>query len=217
MSLVLVGVFVADAADSSIAIIAQRGRPGKLYRIEDRLPGNAKLVEVYRDFVVIRRGGTREQLRFDQSDEYIRPVRVAQRDTAGGRPVPSAGAGTPVPAASASVASVEAAPKPSRARMALARYREDFEREPERILAEIGLDRPTGAGEAGYAIGALADRPELSQYGLQRGDRIVAVNGRPVGDPEVDRLQFDDLVAQGSASLEIQRGERRFIVTFSLD
>ena len=66
-------------------------------------------------------------------------------------------------------------------------------------------------------MGALADRPELRHTGLQRGDLILSVNGRPVREAAEDRLQAADLLAEGAARLEIQRGERQLVVTVALD
>jgi len=51
---------------------------------------------------------------------------------------------------------------------------------------------------------------------LQPGDVILSVNGRPVGDLSQDRLEVDNVLAQGSARIEVQRGTRRFFVTASL-
>jgi general secretion pathway protein C len=72
-----------------------------------------------------------------------------------------------------------------------------------------------GASE-GYRVGNLAQSPYLSQTGLQPGDVILSVNGRPVGDLNQDRLELDNVLAEGSARLEVQRGTRRFFVTATL-
>ena len=62
----------------------------------------------------------------------------------------------------------------------------------------------------------MTDSPFLSQTGLQPGDVILSVNGRPVGDINRDQKELDNVLAQGSARLEVQRGTRRFFVTASL-
>ena len=49
LPLELQSVFVADEIDASAAIVAQRGKPGKLYTVGENLPGNVKLVEVLVD------------------------------------------------------------------------------------------------------------------------------------------------------------------------
>ena len=53
MQLELQGVFLADEAEPSSVIVAERNRDGQLYRkVGDRLPGNAVLVEVFGDRIV---------------------------------------------------------------------------------------------------------------------------------------------------------------------
>ena len=86
LSLVLVGVFAADETQASAALIAQPNRKAKRYRIGDRLPGRATLEAVYRDRVVIRRGGVRELIRFPEPKERF-AVAIAERrpDGSGGR------------------------------------------------------------------------------------------------------------------------------------
>jgi hypothetical protein len=45
----------------------------------------------------------------------------------------------------------------------------------------------------------------------------LSVNGLAVGDPGVDRLRVEDFLADGAARLEIQRGDRRFVVTVAVN
>ena len=63
----------------------------------------------------------------------------------------------------------------------------------------------------------LAIGPNSAHTGLRQGDRILSVNGQAVGNAPADRLDLDALLALGSASLEVQRGEQRFQVTVALD
>jgi len=95
-------------------------------------------------------------------------------------------------------------------------YREEIEQNPEQALDELGVSPVSDGSAEGYRIGDLAHSPYLSQTGLQPGDVILSVNGRPVGDLNQDRLELDNVLAQGSARLEVQRGNRRFFVTASL-
>ena len=208
LSLELVGVFVATHADESRAFIAQKGRDPERYAPGDRLPGNARLVDVYWNRVVISRAGQHELIRFEHDTGNI------QRSSS----VPARGGAAPRVAAPQTAAVVESArpQRPAReAPQAVARYREAFERNPERALADAGV--ALAPDREGYVIGALADLPELSHTGLQAGDRILSVNGRAVGDPSADRLKIEDLLANGAARLEIQRGDRRFVVTVAVN
>ena len=206
LSLELVGVFVATHADESLALIAQKGRDPEDYAPGDRLPGNARLVDVYWNRVVISRAGQHELIRFEHDTGNIQRSNVPARG------------GTAPQAAVPQAAVVESArPQPAtpHAEQAVSRYREAFEQSPERVLADAGV--ALAPDREGYVVGALADLPELSHTGLQAGDRILSVNGLAVGDPGADRLKIEDFLANGAARLEIQRGDRRFVVTVSVN
>lgn len=219
LSLELVGVFVADDATSSSALIARKGKPAENYAIGDRLPGNARLTSVYRDRVVITRGESQELIVFDRSEGLI---------AASGNPPAQPRAAEAVDSPPSLPAQSE--PRPARREAALAGETstsvEALLQNPERsqedvrqVLEELGVVADDGV--PGYTLGAVAERPELSQAGLRRGDRILSVNGRSVAGAEsewrAEGLEMDALLALGSASLEVQRGQRRFFVTVAFD
>ncbi len=192
LPLELQGVTVADVAEESMAIIAQRGKAGLRYRIGSDVPGNAKLVEVLADRVILRRAGARETLMFPKTqfaavveDEAPEPA-SAQPDTR--NPAPD----TPD---------------------ILGDYRERLAEDAQGTLAELGIE---SAETGGYRLGSNAQSAYLQQSGLQPGDVIMSVNGRPVGNIEEDQLELDNVIAQGSARIEVQRGGRRFFITVSL-
>ena len=95
-------------------------------------------------------------------------------------------------------------------------YRERLQQDPAGTLSSLGVAPVSTSGAQGYRLDNLAGSPYLAQTGLQAGDVVLSVNGRPVGDVQQDQLQIDNIVAQGSARLEVQRGTRRFFVTASL-
>ncbi len=216
LPLELLAVFVADQADQSAAIISQRGRPGLLYGVGDDVPGSATLVEVHDDHVVLRRAGVRESLRFPELSEIL-----------------AARARSPMPDdfdaqmndqmveefASGDVGQEEFADGgegPESAEEFVEAYRDQLEEDPAGALEELGVEPVSEGAAEGYRVGDLAQSPYLSQTGLQPGDVILSVNGRPVGDLDQDRLELDNVLAQGSARLEVQRGTRRFFVTATL-
>ena len=197
LPLELEGVFVAEHPEDSAAIISQRGKEGLLYGIDDVVPGNAKLVEVHGDHVVLRRVGVREILRFPAGPEGIRALPHDDEESV----AEAAPADAPEP-------------PPATARQFVERYRDQFTQNPEATLESLGVQ--TQGDGAGYRLQNLAESPYLSQTGLQPGDIILSVNGRPVGNIQQDQLEIDNVLAQGSARLEVQRGSRRFFVTASL-
>ena len=217
LPLVLHGVFVAETPADSTAILARKGRSEELYHIGDRVPGNATLDSVYLDHILLRRGRSLERLTFPKSDERfaipspepesarsgsINPRALEQRGSSPASSLP------PQPPAGDAT---EAAPE----EMA-ERYRERLKTDPKSALGELGLSPVGGDAPAGYRLDRLSQSPYLRQTGLKPGDVILSVNGQPVGDVGRDRLELDNVLAQGSARIEVQRGERRFFITASL-
>ena len=210
LPLILHGVFVAETAAESTAILARKGRSEQLYHIGERVPGNATLDAVYLDHVLLRRGRSLERLTFPKADETIAtPIpRAAGKPDA--RALEARNRGRPsLPPARGETA------EPSPQELA-ERYREKLKDEPIKALGELGLTPLGGDGSAGYRLDRLARSPYLRQTGLRPGDVILSVNGQPLGDVGRDRLELDNVLAQGSARLEVQRGERRFFITAAL-
>lgn len=209
LPLQLQGVFVAEQVEEqSAAIVAQKGKPGRRYRLGDKIPGNAVLVAVFADHIILRRAGSREKLtfptNFDQfqvdpdQDENVAPNRQKFVE----KPL-------------ANTASGEQSAVQS-AREFVAAHQARMEADPRQALNDLGITPVSPDSAAGYQLGNLAQSRYLSQTGLQPGDVILSVNGRPVGDLQADRLEIANILAQGSARLEIQRGSRTFYVTASL-
>lgn len=218
LPLELQAVFVAtEEATESTAIIAEKGQSGRLYRLDMDLPGGATLEEVHSDHVVLARAGTRERLTFphlmtglaspldagvpeastfDQSidDDAYEPMDTGTEAA----PIPD------VPAEFAPDASLED-------------YQSRLEEDPVGTLESLGVEPLATDSAQGYRVGNLAQSPQLRQTGLQPGDVIVSVNGQPVGDVDADRMELANVLAKGSARIEVQRGSRRFFVTTSLN
>lgn len=212
LPLKLLGVFVADAEAGSgavsAAVIAESNQPGKLYRVGDRLPGAATLDTVHADHVTLLRSGARELLRFTK----LKPFRTMKiLDKGAPRTVAEMPQLRQTAPAKAAPTKTKAAPKP--VRDFVAAYRERLQEAPEQVLEELEVEAVNGGG---YRVGDLGDLPYLSQSGLQPGDLILSVNGRPMGDINADQLALDDLLAAGEVRIEVQRGERRFFLTTSI-
>ncbi len=211
LNLVLAAVFEASDPAASVAVIGTQGRSAEAYRVGDEIPGGARLAEVHSELVVISRGGVREALRFDDlpltpASTGSRDLRSAARPAAPPTPNTETAAGPPLapPEGTATV------------RSAVDAYRDRLRDDPEQALSDLGLRPVSPSRTQGYRVGSLANAPQLAQTGLQAGDVIVSVNGRPVGDVRRDRMEIDTVLAEGAARLEVQRGERRFFVQASL-
>lgn len=218
LPLVLHGVFVAETPEESTAILARKGRSEELYHIGDRVPGNATLDTVYLDHVLLRRGRSLERLTFPKTAEGLAIPSPRAETAPSGSLNPRAllrEAGAPPDASSSPHPSTGNAAEAAPREMA-ERYRERLKADPRAALEEIGLTPVGGEAAAGYRLDRLSRSPYLRQTGLKPGDVILSINGQPVGDVGRDRLELDNVLAQGSARIEVQRGERRFFITASL-
>jgi general secretion pathway protein C len=223
LRLTLEGVFQAETPEESAAIIAEQGKPGELFLVGGKMPGNATLTEVHADRIVLRRGTALETLRF--SDE---PSMLTANMHDEPPPLPDVGDGMANEAApDTSYENSEPAPEPPPSTdtsssssnplsTVVQSYRDRLQQDPTGTLNALGVAPVSTSGAQGYRVDNLAGSPYLAQTGLQAGDVVLSVNGRPVGDIQSDQAEIDNIVAQGSARLEVQRGTRRFFVTTSL-
>lgn len=185
LQLKLNGVFVSGDADRSSAIVSESSQPnGKLYRVNDSLPGGATLAAVYPDRILLKRGeGSTEVLRFEKTSLL------------GGEPKPPAPP-TAMPEGSNNV------------RGFLDHAAVALEQQPEAFLNEMGLIR----SGRGYEIGPNAPEKITKSVGLRPGDRIVSVNGQPLGNLPNDRALLQQVKERGSARIEIQRGSQTLTI-----
>lgn len=188
LQLRLAGVFVSADAERSSAIVAERnGANGKLYRLNESLPGGAVLEGVFEDRILLRRGVSTEVLRFEKTGLL-----------SGNAPPPSASGGVAGPAINA--------------RALIGSAMESLTSSPDAFLQEMGLRR----GGAGYEVTSDTPEQMRRAAGLQPGDRLLSVNGRRLGDPQNDRMTLQEVQNSGLARVEVQRGgqivtiERKF-------
>lgn len=191
LQLRLAGVFVSVNPEQSSAIVAEKtGQTGKLYRVEETLPGGATLEAVFEDRILLRRSGGSEILRFEKTGLLD---------------------GNPAPAAGSALSPAQQGAAPD-ARQLLTDAAAAMAATPAEFLKEMGLKR----NGKGYEVGADAPEQLRNSVGLQPGDRLLSVNGRQLGEPEVDRVLLNELKNGGTARVEIQRGgqivtvERKF-------
>lgn len=190
LPLTLEAVFVSSDSDQSTAIISQRGKPGKLYGTGDSVPGNARLSEVEAERVILTRAGVREALAFKSDFKAKQNARTAAIAL---RAVPRAN--TPSDNTDGTV---------------LASLNTQLAQNPDATLDKMGVSR---SAEGGYRIGSSVNHPYLAQSGLQPGDVVLAINGRPLGDINVDRLALSNLASASSVSVELLRNGQTLTIT----
>ncbi|WP_130415571.1 type II secretion system protein N [Fluviicoccus keumensis] len=184
LQLRLDGVFAGSDPKRSGAIIADQGQGvGKLYAVGQSVPGGAILESVHPDKVVLSRNGSREVLRF------------VKTNLLGGDapPSPSAAAG---------------GGQGDKARQMLSSAIDRLGSEPGAYLSEMGLV----AGGEGYEITDSAPANIRRSLGLKAGDKILRLNGQPLGNPQLDRQLLEQVKQSGHVRVDVRRGSQTLTI-----
>lgn len=198
LRLELLGVMATSKAENSSAIIAQKGREGEHYKVGDIVQGRTKLAAVHQDKVILDNSGKLEALKFD----LTRPQAI-QRSS---RPTPSQ-------RKSQSRLSLQDRFKKIRTPAdAVELLQSEVASNPEAALKKLGLE--VSDNGSGYKVSSSASM--LTQLGLQSGDIILSVNGQTLGSLDDDQMLLEQVSRSGQARLEIQRGNRRFVVNHTI-
>jgi len=208
LKLVLMGVFAHKEDERSTAIISEQRKPGKLFHIGDKVPGNATLAAVYEDRVLLNTRGKLEALYFPQSKAATKSSRSKRSSTSRStRSSRSSRAKKPSgiskmmrggPSSPGQIASV---------------IGEELGQNAAGALKELGLEQNNGNG---YKI-INGSNPLFSAIGVKPGDVILSVNGMSIGDPERDPELIPKAIEDsgGSCVIEIlDTGGRQYSQTF---
>lgn len=197
LQLRLNGVFVSAVAELSSAIVSESKQPmGKLYRINEALPGGATLDAVFEDRILLKRSdGNTEILRFPKTSllnggQASGGAAPGLSSQAGGRQGLNAIGGAP------------------NVRDMLEQAAASLAASPDAYLQQMGLVR---SGQ-GYEVSPNAPAHLIKQSGLRPGDKLVSVNGQPLGDVNRDRLLLQELKNRGQARIEVQRGAQTLTI-----
>lgn len=195
LRLSLLGVFMAEPAIHSSAIIAEQGRDGEFFKVGDRVQGRAKLSQVYEDKVILDNSGKLETLTFEDAAKSASGI-VSQPSkpvaSSNNRPKPSKDFNKTIRSIRTPEQFVDMA-------------KEQLE-DPQQALNNLGL-KATGDG---YELTPSANM--LMGLGMKPGDKIISVNGNQLGDPEQDKILIDEVYASGNAVIVIERGSQRLTI-----
>lgn len=206
LNLELQGVFLSAAASLSSAIVAERGKNGKLYLVGDKLPGNSVLHSVESDHILLRRGARLEKLLFITKRLNIKASSTASTNAKDRRNKTASNTRQRAQAPQAGSSSAGSA--------ILSEVRDRLQRNPQAVLKEYGLSAVAPGSSQGYKVDT--PHPALNNTGLQPGDRVVSVNGAPLGVAMNDARLIDQARAAGRVRVEVERGGRRFFLTIPI-
>lgn len=198
LRLELLGVMAASIAENSSAIIAPKGGAGENYRIGDVVQGRTKLAAVQQDQVILDSNGKLETLKFDLATKH--GIQKSAKPTPAQRMARTRGS------------LKERFREVRTASDAVTLLRDEVTSNPAGALKQLGLE--TSANGSGYKVSSSGSM--LTQLGLQSGDIILSVNGQSLGNLDDDQMLLEQVANSGQARLEIQRGNRRFVVNHTL-
>lgn len=198
LRLELLGVMAASKVENSSAIIAPKGGRGENYRVGDVVQGRTKLAAVHQDKVILDSNGKLETLKFDLTRKQ--GIQKSAKPTPAQRKAKSRGS------------LKDRFKRVRNASDAVSLLRDEVANNPAGALKQLGLE--TSANGSGYKISNSGSM--LTQLGLQPGDIILSVNGQTLGNLDDDQMLLEQVTNSGQARLEIQRGNRRFVVNHTI-
>ena len=215
LNLELQGIFISEDERRSTAIVAEKGKTGELFEIGDRLPGNATLAAVHEDHVLLRRGSKMEKLLF--SDTKFQLVSTNRQGTSAKEPTNTRNSKRKNleqirDRIRNKATKTEPQKDKSNSRQDLSAYRDRLKSDPIGALGELGVSPVSDGEPKGYKVGAEAEGA-IRQAGLQPGDVVLSVNGKPIGVASNDSALMEQVMASSRVRVEVQRGSRRFFLT----
>jgi general secretion pathway protein C len=156
------------------------------YRVGETIANSSfQLAEVYWDRVILRQpNGTSREVQFKGIENGLNQPIVPPADSA-----------------------TSAAPSPSPAnssQSALGQAIQKIQEDREQYLQEMGVSS-TGNG---YEVTSRTPAALRSKLGLRPGDRIMSVNGQPVGQGQSDIQLLEQARREGQVRIEIKRGDQ---------
>jgi len=177
---------VVTGARGYAIIVDERGDEG-VYRVDDEIPGDARLVAIEPRRVVLERNGTREALEL--------PGGAISRD-APTRSAPSDAPANAYPAA-AGIGS-------------LASITSQFRLDPDELAHRITI-LPVAGG--GFRVRAGRDAAIFTQLGFELNDVVLAINGQRVDNQGDVRAVFENWNPSEPLAITVRRGDRQIVLT----
>ncbi|GAC1375503.1 MAG: hypothetical protein NVSMB40_13530 [Aquirhabdus sp.] len=181
----LEGVFVAQPLSRSAAVIHVNNTSLR-YRVGQKIEGTSYQLSAVSWNQVTLQGndGAMQQLKFGDSNA----------STISNAPVAQA---TPVQNDT------------QQAQAALSNAIQQMKINPNAYLGQMGLST---AGGKGYEVTNNVSANVRAQMGLKAGDKIISINGQPVGNPTSDAQLLQQVQQSHNAQVQIQRGEQTLTI-----
>lgn len=182
LNLKLRGVLASDSATQARAIVADAKGKEDAYAVEDKLPGNALLKEIYPDRIILEYRGQLETLRLPKNAIKGAAGRITQHRGS--------------------------ALNTARTGALLRQYRDALSTDPQSVMDLLSAQPvrdPTTGRLKGYSLRPGRDRQLLGKFGLRTGDVVTSINGIPMDNPLKALELMRDISNVTQINLEIER------------
>lgn len=197
----LEGVFVAEPASRGAALINVNNVSAR-YRVGQKIEGT--------DFTVASVGWNMVSLQ--RGDGAVQQLKFGDQDSSGVGNAPVAGSPAGFSGQIGIIPQQQTTPRASQSQQAQAALGDAIRQLKENPTGYIGQMGLSTAGGKGYEVTSSVPANIRTQMGLRPGDRIVSVNGQPVGNPAADAQLLQQVQQSHSASVQIQRGEQTMTI-----
>ena len=195
LDLVLRGIAHSNIEADARAIIARPGRHDAHYRVGATLPGGAILYTILADRVILQRNGRFETLRLIK--------------------VPSTGLKVEIVDEAGESIDYRANKTMSKS---LGRYRQQLLTNPGSLAGILRVEPVTqGKRFIGYRLASGREKRFLSQFGLNQGDVLTAVNGITINAPTRAIEVIQNLTRANEIHLQILRGYQRMRMSYRIN
>ena len=195
------GVYAGDDPAQGRAIIADEQGQERSYRVDDELPGGARLAEIYPDRVVLRTGTGLEALSLPRDT----PAAATARRADDKAPLPG-GPRVQAPFVNPGIAPMNTA---------VDHAAERLKRDPQQLTRDIQVQPVLENGRfAGIRLSSTKEAALLARAGLQPDDVVTAVNGIALDNAARSAELAQTLQNAERASVTVRRGGRP--VTFEV-
>lgn len=182
----LEGVMLSNPSYLSSAVIRVDNKASS-YRVGAEIEGTGlSVAEVYWDRIVVREGNgqSREVLFGDAQPVSTNP----SGDASSGQSAPN--------------------PPLNESQAAIGNAIENIQADREQYLQQMGV----ATGGHGFEISERTPPALRARLGLKPGDKIVSVNGQPIGSGMNEAQLLEQIRKTGQAKIEIQRGEQTLTI-----
>ncbi len=189
LNLVLKGVITAQPMSRALAIIAEKGgKNEQLYSLGDKIPGDATIREIHLDRIIISRAGTFETLFL----EGFEPQKSSPTSATAHNTADSDGA---------AVAAIHAESNGNHWQISQ-KYWDKRLADLPGLAREVGMQIYQENGrQIGYKLISAQGSSLLTQLGLQPGDVILSVNGKPMSNVQNGLAAYQQIKNGGTIRL----------------